>query len=161
MKILKLGVKNFRSYGENDASDDGFHWISLENDIVFLIGQNDAGKSTLLHAYEKLFYSKGRLQSSDFHNFDINLPVEICAVIQATEAELEEEEKVASKFDADRCAVVRKVWSAPDTPPKVQSVDLDSGDWGTFGGFDSILQSRLPYPAFFTADKDDHWIHLK
>lgn len=148
MRVLKLGVKNFRSYGVNPGSDDGFHWLNLENDIVFLIGQNDAGKSTLLQSYRKLYTSGTKLARSDFHN-EGDVPVEICALIEASEEELEND-KLAGKFDGNRQAFVKKIWSNVDASAKTAGKHPGAEDWGPFAGFDSILQNRLPFPHFLS-----------
>ena len=149
MRVLKIGIKNFRSYGVNQNDEDGFHWLDLSDDIVFLIGQNDAGKSTVLHAYQKLYTSKTTLEKSDFFNRS-DVEVEICAEISATDEELEEENKVRSNFNSEKIAIVKKVWQIADAPASVFSKNPDTNEWGPFGGFDSILQNRLPYPHFLS-----------
>ena len=61
MKLLKLTVKNFRGL-KGDKNIINFD----DSDIIFLIGQNDVGKSTFLRAYECFVNSKQQAAKSDF-----------------------------------------------------------------------------------------------
>lgn len=66
-RLHKLIIKNFRSIGENPVE------IELD-DIVVLVGANNAGKSSILKAYE-LVMSEGskqcELSIEDFPNHKI------------------------------------------------------------------------------------------
>ena len=63
MKLQKLIVKNFRGLkGENNVID-----FSKSN-IIFLIGQNNVGKSSFLRAYEFFVNSSQKASLSDFYN---------------------------------------------------------------------------------------------
>ena len=64
MKISKLKLKNFRCFGEQEAT------INLTEDLTAFVGANSSGKSTVFLALLKLFSpdAKDRLISkSDFH----------------------------------------------------------------------------------------------
>lgn len=147
MRIKKIGIKNFRSYGSNAEDEQGFHWLSLENNIVFLIGQNDAGKSTALHAYQKLYTSQSKMDETDFHRAG-DVEISICVEVSANNDEIEAD-KVGGAFNKDNVALVKKIWSEQGKKAEVRAFNWDTGDWDkSFGGFDTILQNRLPYPHF-------------
>jgi putative ATP-dependent endonuclease of the OLD family len=55
--------------------------ISFENsDIIFLLGQNNSGKSTILKAYEILVNPKFEPSIQDFHGHRISEPIIIEAI---------------------------------------------------------------------------------
>ena len=63
MKLSRLRISNFQSFGPEQTE------ISLD-DMTFLIGPNGSGKTTILHAFCRLFaFDPGlrRVQRSDFH----------------------------------------------------------------------------------------------
>lgn len=69
-KIKSLTIKNFRAIGPNSVT------IDLDN-IVVLVGPNNAGKSSILRAYEVIMSGSGKLDADDFPNSKIdpdNLP---------------------------------------------------------------------------------------
>ena len=57
-------------------------------------------------------------------------------------------DKTGKWYSDQRVAKVRKVWTTPTQKAVKFSYDWGSGTWveGGFGGFDSILQNRLPEP---------------
>ena len=62
MKLTKVIINNFRSFGESQI-------IELNNQTV-LIGNNSSGKTTVLQALSKLFSDKQNdriIRKSDFH----------------------------------------------------------------------------------------------
>ena len=65
MKLVKFKVQNFRGLkGEHNEIQ------FKKSDIIFLIGQNNTGKSTFLRAYEFFTNSKQKATSEDFYNQD-------------------------------------------------------------------------------------------
>lgn len=59
MKLYRLKIKGFRRLNEVEI---------IFGDATFLIGQNNAGKSTILKAIELLLSAKKQLDSSDYHS---------------------------------------------------------------------------------------------
>ncbi|MET0945504.1 MAG: AAA family ATPase, partial [Flavobacterium sp.] len=80
MKLLDITINNFRSInGENIK-------LSLDcSDIIFVFGQNNAGKSSLLSAYEYLITPKQKALLSDFLGFKENNPIVILATFAKDE----------------------------------------------------------------------------
>lgn len=80
MLIEKIELKNYRSI--KDAE------LELDNLTVFL-GRNGSGKSTILNAIETFYNLSIDISEEDFHNRNIELPIEI----RITFNNLKEEEK--------------------------------------------------------------------
>ena len=72
MKLYKLIIKNFRGLKgeENEIKYE-------DSNILFLIGQNNVGKSTYLRAYEYFVTPKQVAVITDFYNQDITIPIEM------------------------------------------------------------------------------------
>lgn len=72
MKLTKVIINNFRSFGESQI-------IELNNQTV-LIGNNSSGKTTVLQALSKLFSDKQNdriIKKSDFHLQKVQGPEKI------------------------------------------------------------------------------------
>jgi len=63
MKLSKLKIQNFRGL-KGDQNEIDFS----NSDIIFLLGQNNVGKSTYLRAYEFFTNSKQTAIREDFYN---------------------------------------------------------------------------------------------
>jgi len=62
MKLLKMIIKNFRSFGQGNEGDR----ITFKDGINLIVGENNAGKSTILRATE-LFGEEKSLNENDWH----------------------------------------------------------------------------------------------
>ncbi|WP_033580752.1 ATP-dependent nuclease [Priestia aryabhattai] len=72
MKILDVTIKNYRSINENEVKID-----FANTDLLFLIGQNSAGKTNIMNAYD-LFWNTDRLVDNyDFYYSLTDKPIEI------------------------------------------------------------------------------------
>ena len=72
MKIKTFAVKNFRGISGDKTA------ISFEkSEIIFLIGLNNTGKSSVLNAYQYLTQSGEVASINDFHCGNSDLPIEI------------------------------------------------------------------------------------
>jgi predicted ATP-dependent endonuclease of OLD family len=63
MKLAKLKIQNFRGLKGNNNEID-----FAKSNIIFLIGQNNVGKSTYLRAYEFFTNSSQKAVIEDFYN---------------------------------------------------------------------------------------------
>lgn len=143
-KLLRLWVRNIGCIG-----DEGIG-IDLD-DIVCLVGKNNAGKSTILKAYElaqgslKFDYTRDRCtwapaEAPSSVVLDIHIPAGV--------ANIAEDWKIV---DGDRL-VLRSRWEwAPDTGfEKVRTTwSPQAADWavdGKAGGADNVFKARLPEP---------------
>ncbi|MDE6945860.1 MAG: AAA family ATPase, partial [Anaeroplasmataceae bacterium] len=79
MKFKNIRIKNFRNY--EDIS------VNLSNKNIFF-GMNDIGKTNLLYAIRYVFdknIRKQNLVDTDFHNKNINTPIEILVCLDIEE----------------------------------------------------------------------------
>ncbi len=143
-KLLRLSVRNIGCIG-----DEGIE-IDLD-DIVCLVGKNNAGKSTILKAYElaqgslKFDYARDRCSwaPNDAPSavvLDIHIPTGV--------ANIAEEWKIVDA--ANLILRSRWEWSSDSGFEKVRTTwSPQAGDWavdGKAGGADNVFKARLPEP---------------
>lgn len=144
-RLVKLIVKNFRCIGKEPVCID-------LSDIVVLVGSNNAGKSSLLRAYE-LVMSEGSkaadLKLDDFPNNVVdpdNLPeIELHTIVfESRVGEMWLEQTAENEF------LVREKWTWKNTgKPDRRGWDVTTGDWHASKapfGFPSIANLRRPEP---------------
>jgi len=156
MKLTKLTIKNFRGiYGEDNS-------ISFENsEIIFLIGQNNVGKSSFLRAYEFFIAPKQKATKEDFFNHDTINPVEIEAEFEVDpETDKNDEDLQKSGKDKDpewmskwmnseNRVKIKKLWKKVDEEAEKFTFNpKDGGKWVSkgFGGFDTLITKYAPTP---------------
>ncbi|WP_010464466.1 ATP-dependent nuclease [Acidovorax radicis] len=145
MRLAGLLIKNFKRVGDHECA------IRID-EIVVLIGQNNAGKSTVLDAYEAFASTGKALEESHFHNGDTSKPVEITGVFDQLTPE--DEVMIGKKWtltDANfgDCVKVRWIWKKPNEKGQKQSYNPVASQFedGGVGGWDSLFQSRIPQPV--------------
>ena len=117
MKLCKLTIKNFRGL-KGDQNIINFE----DSNIIFLIGQNDIGKSTFLKAYEFFVNSKQKAEKSDFYNYDESNNIEIIGEFLKEDFDEQNEEFSSKEPDwIDKWVnpetnriVIKKVWDKAD-----------------------------------------------
>jgi putative ATP-dependent endonuclease of the OLD family len=105
MRLIKLRIKNFRGIGAGDSGEGIEVNLDAQN-IVFLIGKNNVGKSSVLHAYD-YFFSDKLAQVDDFHCKDLNSPIEIEVELAVDESEIGQLEL---SLNGTTNLVFRKIW---------------------------------------------------
>lgn len=169
MRLYQLTIKNFRGLkGERNT-------IKFEkSDIIFLIGQNNVGKSTYLRGYEFFVNSKQIAKRSDFYDYNPSIPIEMEGWF-IHEAEDVEDESFAGKgkskdpqwvskwADADGIIKVRKTWSIENSSFKKQTFSPQKDQWidNGFGGFDSLFTKAAPIPIAINAMEDEESLNEK
>ncbi|WP_033356403.1 ATP-dependent nuclease [Burkholderia ubonensis] len=149
-RLHKLTISNFRAIGAKPVT------IELD-DIVVLVGPNNAGKSSILRAYEVVMES-GKLNELTIEDFpSARLPEEGKADVLPTielETVLYEDSKppakqwIDVKANGDRHVRERWVWRTPGKPEKrgynveAGGWDSDHGPWGVAG----VAQINRPEP---------------
>lgn len=156
MRLKKLQVKNYRGLkGEDNIVEfDGV-------DIIFLIGQNNNGKSTFLQAYNMFIQSKHVATIEDFFNKDTSCPIEILAEFIVEDSDKDDSilEKgdpnwIEKWVDDDKCVKIMKKWEETGKSGKKMTFDpKNKREYipGGFGGFDTILQKYAPTPIMISA----------
>lgn len=168
MKLQRLIISNFRGLKGNENIID----FSNSN-IIFLIGQNNVGKSTYLRAYEFFVNSKGSAKTEDFYNYDTSIPIMIEGWF-LKEEEDEHEEDLAGKgklaepdwvdkwVGEDGFVKIRKTWSNIGTFSK-ETYSPKKSQWvqNGFGGFDSLFTKYSPKPIAINAMEDETTLEEK
>jgi putative ATP-dependent endonuclease of OLD family len=144
MRLAGLAIKNYRRIGAIESR------IKID-EIVILVGKNNAGKSTVLDAYEAFASAGKELDISHFHKEASDTPVEITGVFdKLSEGDLDTIGKKWEHEDPEcgKCIKVKWIWSKPGQKGQKQSFDPEKSEFvdGGVGGWDSLIQSRIPQP---------------
>jgi putative ATP-dependent endonuclease of OLD family len=152
-RLSKIIIKNFRCIGNNPVE------IELD-DIVVLVGSNNAGKSTILKAYEVIMShgsNAGKLTIDDFPNGEI---------INGVYPEMELHTVVHDNSPGDRWIridkdtnekYVREQWIWEDVgAPKRRGYDVVLEEWSENvpWGAPNVANSQRPQPHLVEAFED-------
>lgn len=125
-RLNKLIIKNFRTIGENPVE------IFLD-DIVVLVGANNAGKSSILRAYGVAMSTgskAGYLTIDDFPNNKVEagkLPeIEVHTIISENKPG---DQWIKDLGNGEMLIRERWSWSSPNTEPKRQGFDVIANCW--------------------------------
>ncbi|HZW24031.1 MAG TPA: AAA family ATPase [Gallionella sp.] len=147
-RLVRMTVRNIGCIG-----NDGIE-IELDN-IVCIVGKNNAGKSTLLRAYE---LAKGSIAFSLTHDRHQHAtpeqPSEVLLEVHIPDGIGNIDNRWKTDRDGWRIVTSRWQWAAPDyqkvrTTWDPQGGEDGKGDWaadGKAGGADPVFSSRLPRP---------------
>ena len=147
-KLLRMTVRNIGCIG-NEGVD-----IELDN-IVCLVGKNNAGKSTILRAYELAKGSVSFDASRDRHQgASPDEPSEVLLEVHIPDGIGNVDAKWRQDKDGYRVVKSRWQWSAPAFQKVRTTWDptdgrIGQGDWAEdtkAGGADPVFGSRLPRP---------------
>lgn len=155
-RLHKLVIRNFKCIG-NDPVE-----IELD-DIVILVGPNNAGKSSILRAYETVMQHgsrEGKLQIEDFPNGIVN-PEQLPQVeLQTIVFDNAPGDRWIHKTDENEYLIrERWTWDSPNKDPKRQGFDVQKQDWDEQvpWGAPNVANSRRPRPhridAFASPDE--------
>ena len=145
MKLSALLISNFKGIDKQIK-------VLIDN-IVILVGPNNHCKSTILDAYEA-YVSMGsdKLTIDHFFGRKNIKPVVITGVF--TDISEDDKNKIGQEWvlendsEFGNCAKFEVRWSSPGIAGEKYSFSSEIDDWkpGGGGGWNSILQSRLPIP---------------
>jgi len=156
-KLKRLIIRNFRCIGPEPVS------IDLD-DIVVLVGPNNAGKSTILRAYEVVMShgsTEGKLKIEDFPNERVD-PTQLPEIELQTYVNddlpaamwLHTEEVSGKQFIRERWR-----WDEPGKDPKRQGYRAEGEEWADSvpWGAPNVANARRPIPhrvdAFASPDE--------
>src|SRR5688572_14238709 len=161
MKLQRLIIQNFRGIKGPDPDSNIIDFST--SDIVFLIGQNNTGKSSFLRAYEFFVNPKQVATKEDFHNYDDASPITIEAHFLKETGDDQDEDLAkngkgsdpewSKKWTDDKSTIkIRKVWEGAGASFKKQTRHPQDG-WqdGGFGGMDTLLTKYSPTPISINA----------
>ncbi len=158
MKLKKMIVKNFRAIGgfENEICFGS-------SNIIFLIGQNNVGKSSFLKAYEFFINPKQKAVKEDFHKYDTNITIEIemwfakeehddSDVVLSGTGRNSEPDWMTKWVGADGLIKIKKIWEK-EGDFKKQTFSPKDEQWkeNGFGGFHTNLSKYAPTAVFINA----------
>ncbi len=146
-KVKKLTIKNFRCIGSDPIE------IELD-DIVVLVGPNNAGKSTILRAYELIMNhgsKEGQLSREDFPNEEIkedSFPEITLETYLGPEKENRPGEHWIFEGGDYGYIVERWIWSEPAAQPKRQGKLAGEGTWSdeVQWGAPNVAKAYRPKP---------------
>lgn len=153
MKLAELRVKHFRAIGSG-KDDKGLCILIENNDIIFLLGKNNAGKSSILSAYD-YFFNDTPAQDDDFHKKqDLTIEIEI-RLKSDSEDEIRQLKLVADIPDLknDHEIRVKKEWRKVE-PNKPKKFIWVQGNWEEVtdkkpqAELKLVLERELPTPIW-------------
>jgi putative ATP-dependent endonuclease of the OLD family len=150
MKLKSLKIENFRA-----INGPGNQLDFTDNNIVFVFGKNNIGKSSVLHAYRYFASPSQEACITDFYDQNEKNPIVINATFIKEEMDHDNfEAKGLNKWvDAKGEIVFRKTWSTLDQAAKKETYDPATQAFvvGGFGGLEPILTSATPNIIFIEA----------
>lgn len=168
MKLYKLIISNFRGLKGRD------NIINFsDSNIIFLIGQNNVGKSTYLRAYEFFVNPKQVAKNEDFYNYDKSTPIEIEGWFLKEDDDEEDEdlkkngkvtdpEWIDKWVNNDGFIKIKKTWTDLNLFTKeTYSPKEDKWVRNGFGGFDSLFTKYSPEPIAINAMEDESTLEEK
>jgi putative ATP-dependent endonuclease of OLD family len=163
MKIISFGVNNFRGISGGIENNT----IEFNNsNTIFLLGQNNVGKSSFLKAYE-FFYKNTTPTPEDIYRISSDNIIEFELVLQLDEFDFQKEsiknkqEGLKVWLNSDNLLKIRKVIK-PKNGTKISFEKTENFTWDyinskwepkNYGGIglDSVFQAALPTPIFIKA----------
>jgi putative ATP-dependent endonuclease of OLD family len=139
-KLRKLIIRNFGCIGTTPVEVD-------LDDIVVLVGTNNAGKSTILRAYHMLFSSADpKLSISDFPNQIVDSDALPEIELHTAVGQNPPGHRWIANVDGENTIRERWQWSGPDEKAKRQGFDVLQNAWSDKvpWGAPNIANSRRP-----------------
>ena len=144
MRLKSISIKNFR------AINGGKNIIKFDkNNIVFIFGKNNIGKSSILHAYKYFSSPTEKALITDFYNNDPknNIVMEATFIKEDSDLDKFNDLKLNKWVDKTTGMIkVRKTWSKEGDKATKETYDPNDGQYklNGFGGLDTILTSATP-----------------
>jgi len=150
MKLISLKIENFRAInGSNNVIE------FKNNNIVFLFGKNDIGKSSVLHAYRYFTSPNQKSLITDFNDQDTNKEIIIEATFLKEDSDtINFDEKGLNKWlDPDGLVKFQKIWTDVDKVASKKTFSVEDSDFvdGGFGGLEPILTNATPNIIYIEA----------
>jgi putative ATP-dependent endonuclease of the OLD family len=156
-RLNKLSIENFRCITKR---------IEIElDDIVVLVGANNAGKSTILKAYE-IVMSTAKIGMEDFPNRDMTLkPIIELETIVSKDVVKEHPAKKWMKNHSDKEYIIKERWIwESEGIGKRQGFNVETNQWDEHvpWGAPNVANARRPLPhrvdAFSSPEKQSEEI---
>ena len=160
MRLSKLIIKNFRGLkGEQNEIDFS------KSDIIFLLGQNNVGKSTYLRAYEFFTNPKQTATREDFYNHTADNEIIIEGWFIKEDSDDDDTELKGKSKDADwltkwvgtdNFIKIKKEWKIIGGSFEKYTFSPTENNWiiNGFGGLDTLFTKHAPTPIAISAMED-------
>lgn len=162
MRLQKIIIKNFRGLkGDQNRID-----FSSSN-IIFLLGQNNIGKSSFLRAYEFFIDAKQKATTNDFYDYKIenNIEIEAEFLIESDDEDNKDLQSDFKKGESPEPNWLKTKWADSSNIVKVKKVWEKEGDFkkytwspsetkwveGGLGGLHQNLTKFAPTPISINA----------
>jgi len=163
MKIISFGANNFRGIAGGIENNT----IEFNNsNTIFLLGQNNVGKSSFLKAYE-FFYKNSTPSVEDIYRMNADNIIEFELVLQLDDFDFQKDsisnkkEGLKKWLNISNYLKIKRVIK-PKSGAKISfektenyTWDYEQNDWvaKNYGGIglDSVFQAALPKPIFIKA----------
>jgi putative ATP-dependent endonuclease of OLD family len=118
--------------------------------LTALVGPNGSGKSTFLRAIELFYTITPRITAEDFHNEDVETPIEI--TVTYTDLDADERQRFENYIQNDELSVVRVLTL---TENKYHGSALQNPDFRAFREANTGAEIKLAYNALRTGAYGD------
>jgi predicted ATP-dependent endonuclease of OLD family len=159
MKIINFSVNNYKGINGGLSKNT----INFEgSNTIFILGQNNAGKSSILKAYE-VFYEDKKLDIDYFFKKNTTNNIEMILEVELTTQEIDEfedkKDNAIEKYfygENSNRLKLKKIWDKEDVASKnLTLLNTTGGDFETVGyagvGAHNFFKTRLPKPIFIKA----------
>jgi len=155
MRLVEIRISNFRGISGGLENNK----VKFEDNIIFLIGQNNCGKSSVLKAYQFFHNAKQVATQKDFFNYDVSNPIVIEADFVVEEGD-EEDNNFRNEPDwvdnwvqrESGLVTIKKEWTAIDqTFQKFTKNSEGEYVTGGFGGLHQKMSKYTPTPILINA----------
>ncbi|WP_203323322.1 AAA family ATPase [Pseudoxanthomonas beigongshangi] len=159
---MNFKITNFRSIGSTEVPNDEGQEADIapgvdiemdDNNLVFLCGCNNAGKSNILAAYETFVVANKEAEISDFYEKDVRNSIVMEVSIRAETEDDRRHQALERIWDENGIAKIRKTWRNIGEKGVKESFEPGAG-WreGGAGGFDTLLQNACPTPIWIKGE---------
>ena len=144
-RLHKLIISNFRSIGSTPVE------IELD-DVVVLVGPNNAGKSSVLRAYQIVMLhgsKEGRLSIEDFPDGIVDQKHPPQVELQTIVFDKAPGDRWIQETEAKEWLIrERWTWNSPNVDPVRQGFDVEKSDWDDQvpWGAPNVANARRPLP---------------
>ncbi|QVW33676.1 AAA family ATPase [Geobacter sulfurreducens] len=150
MRLKSLVIKNFRAInGDSNKIEFG------DNNILFIFGKNNIGKSSVLHAYQYFASPNQTAAITDFfdHNPNNYIVIEATFVKEPLDDDNFEAKGLNKWVSTNGEIRFKKTWSNVDGTAKKETFNPVEGVFidGGFGGLEPILTNATPNIIYIEA----------
>ncbi|MCK8087002.1 AAA family ATPase [Vibrio sp. 1CM8B] len=150
MKLKSLKISSFRAIN-GDENIISF----IDNNIVFIFGKNNIGKSSILHAYQYFVKPNQAAQITDFYgqNAGNNIVIEATYIKEDSDNDYFSEKGFDKWVSKDNEVKFRKTWTKVGTKAQKETFSVERNEYvpDGFGGLETFLTKATPNIIYIEA----------